>query len=560
MYHLDARFFVVTPKEVSVMATKVATIREIREIEAAADRKALSYASMMQRAGEAASQLLRQRVLISPKTRIAFLVGPGDNGGDGLVMAADLARNSEAHIIVYMLGDRSPDDVHLQAVRACQAAVIRASDDAGHEGLAQLIRNSDVIVDALFGIGLRLPLRPQAARLLQIVRQNLNAEAAESDDIRPLGATECLRPASPEGRFILALDCPSGVDCDTGAADPQTLFADATLTFIAAKPGLFTFPAAAHVGELHVASAGVPNDLPELYAVSAEVIDGRAARTLLPRRPLDGHKGTFGKAMLVAGSRNYIGALAFAGEAACRSGAGLVSIATTAALIEIAAGQLREPTWLPLADNDGAIAAKAWETVATAAPGFNALLIGCGLGLHAETRAFLARLIQADRLPPLVLDADALNILSELPNWWAGMPAGCVITPHSGEMARLSGMTTAEINGNRWATARDYAAKWNVVVLLKGAHTVIAAPDGRISVIPFKTDALGTAGTGDVLAGMIAGLRAQGLAGYDSARLGAFVHGLAGVRAVSTVGSSRSVIAGDVLREVGGAFKAIETV
>ena len=287
-------------------------------------------------------------------------------------------------------------------------------------------------------------------------------------------------------------------------------------------------------------------------------MDGALAASLLPPRPLDGHKGSFGKVMLAVGSANYIGAAALAGESACRSGAGLVTIAAARQVIGIVASGLREPTWLPLADDDGAISESASATLSEAAQAYNALLIGCGLGLHASTRAFVRRIVQADALPPLIIDADALNSLSARPEWWRPLPEDTIITPHSGEMARLTGLSMAEINADRWQVAQKYAEAWGLVVVLKGAHTIVAAADGRTSVIPFKTDALATAGTGDVLAGLIAGLRAQGVTAYDSARLGAYVHALAGTIAAAGVRSSRSVIAGDLLAAIGPAFHQLE--
>ena len=206
----------------------------------------------------------------------------------------------------------------------------------------------------------------------------------------------------------------------------------------------------------------------------------------------------------------------------------------------------------------GAIDESAAVLLADAAQAYNALLIGCGLGLNETTRAFVWRLLQTESLPPLIIDADALNSLSARRDWWRPLPEGAIITPHSGEMARLTGLSMGEIKADRWRVARHYAEVWSLVVVLKGAHTIVAAPDGKTSVIPFKSDALATAGTGDVLAGLIAGLRAQGASAYDSARLGAYLHALAGVMAADSAKSSRSVIAGDLLFALGPAFSLIE--
>ena len=537
------------------MTVKVASVREVRRIEAAADRSVMSYAQMMLKAGEAAGAYLQARCPIDAGDRIVFLIGKGNNGGDGLVMARDLAQTTQAAVHLYLLESRDAGDSNYQSALEAGQSVDLATDDADGGKLSELIESADVIVDALFGIGLRPPLRPAAARVQEHVNSSLaQRDAGPAAPYRLAAAGSAGPSARP---FILAIDCPSGIDCDSGDADAAALAADATITFIAAKPGLFTFPAASYVGELAVATLGLPEELPELSQLQTTMTDGRRAAALLPRRPLDGHKGSFGKVMIVAGSANYIGAIALAGEAAGRSGAGLVTVATTRDLIATIAGSLREPTWLSLPDVDGAIAQDASATVHEAISGYDALLVGCGLGLHASTRAFLLSLLESDALPPLIIDADGLNALSRQEAWWRQMPPDTIVTPHSGEMARLSGLSTAQINADRWRVAIECAARWNLVVVLKGAHTIIAAPDGRASVIPFKTDALGTAGTGDILAGLIAGIRGQGVDAFDCACLGAYIHALAGTIAAADVGSSRAVIAGDVLPALGRAFKQV---
>ncbi len=536
---------------------KVASVAEMREIEAAASRSVMSYAQMMANAGEDASAFLQRQVAITAETAILFLIGPGNNGGDGLVMAYDLARHTAADIRLYLLQERDFSEVPFQDSSVKQLRAAALANDRGKIQLAEWVSEADIIVDALFGIGARLPLGGGAAEILERVNDSLRARSAS----RP---ARVARPTCPETGnadsrpFVFAIDCPSGVDCGSGSADPAALAADATMSFIAAKPGLFSFPAAGLVGELVISRIGIPPDLPALQRLATTVIDAALAASLLPQRPLDGHKGTFGKVMLAVGSANYIGAAALAGEAAGRSGAGLVTLAATRPNINIVAGRLREPTWLPLADTQGAIAEAASETLAEAAQAYDALLIGCGLGLHESTHAFVWRLLNSEALPPLIIDADALNALSSKPEWWRPLPEATIITPHSGEMARLTGLTRAEINADRWRVARESAEAWSLVVALKGAHTLVAAPDGRTSVIPFKTDALATAGTGDVLAGLIAGLRAQGATAYDSARLGAYLHALAGSLAADKVNSARSVIAGDLLEALGSAFDRVE--
>ncbi|MCY4021649.1 MAG: NAD(P)H-hydrate dehydratase [Chloroflexi bacterium] len=530
---------------------KVVSVEEMRQIEAAVDARLFSYDQMMQKAGGAAGRHLRRRLDIDDGTRVTFLIGKGNNGGDGLVMAVDMARDSSAQIRIYLLQPRPENDDLLSRALEAGLFIAKASDDHDLRLLKSLITSADVIVDALFGIGVRLPLRGVAAKVLRMVNLMINRPG-------PDGAQPSDEHETSHRPFVFALDCPSGVDCDSGRADTNTLLADETITFIAAKPGLFTFPAAKCVGDLIIAPIGIPESFAELKAASKSVLVADRARSMLPPRPLDGHKGSFGKLMVIAGSPNYIGAVALSAEAAYRSGTGLVTVATAGNLVRIVASRLREPTYLTLPDTDGAINEAAVDLIVEHSQGYDALLLGCGLGRLASTEAFVQKLLEARALPPLVIDADALNILSEIPHWWEKLPEETVITPHAGEMARLSKSSIAEVNANRWELAARAAADWKLIVVLKGAHSLIADPTGAISVIPFKTDALATAGTGDVLAGVIAGLRAQGTAAYDSARLGAYAHALAGTIAVDRVGSSRSVIAGDVLEAIGWAFNQIE--
>ena len=538
---------------------KVATIREVREIEAAANHSVMSYEQMMRNAGAAASEYLQQRCAVKAETKITFLIGKGNNGGDGLVMARDLANSTDAGIRLYLLEPRDVADKNCQAIVSDRVSVTMALDDHDGQVLKNLIFSADIIVDAVLGIGARLPLRGGVADTLKMVNECLSQSAAAAlarDRVKPsVSHTASITPRP----FILAIDCPSGIDCNTGEADKNVISADATITFIAGKPGLFTFPAAGCLGDLVISPIDIPDSLPELERIKATVLDESLAPALLPPRPLDGHKGRFGKVMVVAGSPNYIGAIALAGEAAYRSGAGLVTIATARNLIDIVASSLREPTWLPLDEVDSAIAECAFEAVIEQVEGYDALLVGCGLGLHESTQAFVRRLVANGSLPSLVIDADGLNILSQQSRWWENLPRDTILTPHPGELARLTGTSAKEINADRWTTARELAKKWNVVLVLKGAHTLIAMPDGRISVIPFKTDALSTAGTGDILAGLIAGLRGQGLSAFDSARLGAYVHAAAGLVASEAVGSSRSVIAGDILSVLGRTFARLES-
>jgi NAD(P)H-hydrate epimerase len=370
------------------------------------------------------------------------------------------------------------------------------------------------------------------------------------------------------------VDVPSGLDCDTGAVDPATLKADLTVTFGAPKHGQFRFPGAAVLGELVVADIGLD---PALSAdISAHVLTLQKVCARLPDRPMDAHKGTFGKAMIVAGSINYTGAPYLAATAAARVGTGLVTLAPPQAVHPIVASKLCEATFLVLPHRTGVLVPDAVKVLASHLQSYTALLLGPGLGQEKETVSFVHQLLGLEKssqvrqigfqrsstpqrplaLPPLVLDADALNALAGVPDWWLQIPENCILTPHPGEMARLTGKTTADINADRLSIARQYAVLWSQVVVLKGAFTVIATPDQQTTLVPFANPGLATAGTGDVLAGCIAGMLAQGLDPADAACCGAFVHALAGHMVAEDTGTT-GMLAGDLLPHLPLAIRRI---
>lgn len=538
---------------------KVVSVAAMRRIEAAADAAGISYTTMMENAGYVVAQRVAKHVAHIQQPRITVLVGPGNNGGDGLVAARMLATKGHAQVRVYLTKKRPEDDPLLTTLKSTNTMVANAEDDQRFRVLQNMVASSDVIVDALFGIGVRLPLQGDMARILQVINQTLNRLQAERPPITittPTAPDETPRLTAP---FIVAVDCPSGLDCDTGQLDRNTIRADETITFIAAKPGLLTFPGAAAVGTLVVSDIGVPADLPELRHERSLLVDGAYVRQLLPIRPLDSHKGTYGRALIVAGSPQYIGAPGLAALAAYRVGAGLVAVAAPRQVVQALAGRLLEVVWHPFEAENSADRQPAVSAVRAALEGSSALLVGPGWGT-ADVTSELLNSILTTSLPPTVIDADGLNLLARINDWPKRIPPRAVLTPHPGEMARLTGLSVPEIQANRLAVCRDSATAWKAVVVLKGAHTVIADSQGNTAVLPFKTDALATAGTGDVLAGIILGLLSQGSEPFPAAVVGAYLHGLSAAVVCQRLGSCRSAIAGDIVEGLGQAFSLIEAI
>ncbi len=509
---------------------KFVTVKQMVAVEQAADLAGHSYAAMMEQAGRGLAELVQAR-FGENKTLLA-LVGKGNNGGDALVAASFL--QSRGWDCTALLVDRAPD---LLVERAEQAGCTIANwDSIDPPAWASRRRDAGVLLDGLLGTGIHLPLRGPVQEALTFWKSQLPVPGA-----------------------IVAVDCPSGVDCDSGDAAAETLPADLTVTMAAPKIGLFQFPAAGLVGDLEVVGIGLPSGLPEWGRIRRRILDASWVGGALPRRPADAHKGTFGTVAVVAGSENYVGAAMLAGMAAFRSGAGLVMMACPGNVYRLLAGHFPESTWLPLPDSGGALSPVGSTLLRLHLDRATAVLLGPGLGLADSTAQFVSDFLkEADRLPPLVVDADGLKLLARIPNWQERLPPDSVLTPHPGEMSVLTGLPTSEIQSSRLQVAEEWAGRWGVVVVLKGAHTLISAPDRETAMVPIASAALARAGTGDVLAGLVAGLRGQGMAAFEAAAAGAWVHGRAGLQALESVGSSAAVLAGDVLDSIGPVLGELE--
>jgi NAD(P)H-hydrate epimerase len=520
----------------------IATAHEMRGIEAQADAAGFTYADMMHAAGEAAAQRILHYLSLLPSdpaapARITLLIGRGSNGGDGLIAGMRAAAQSSALVRFYLAFPRKPDDPLVSQAREAGLFVASADDDQRHRMLTQLVASADILVDALFGIGVRLPLPPDAVRILKVA-------ASER----------------PPHQKVIAIDLPSGVHPDIGAVDPHTLPADETLTFIAVKPGLLHSPALRFTGRLILDPAGVPADLPALTSLSHRLAPVHAVRSYIPPRPPDANKGTFGKVLIIGGSSRYIGAPGLTGRGAFRAGAGLVTIASTHAVVSALAPAHPEIVWLPCEESAGHIDAASADMLSEAISQVDALVIGPGLGQHETLYMLLPTLLQAARTAdiPTLLDADALNLLANIPDFHTLLPPRAVLTPHPGEMARLTGRAVTDIQSDRLAAAQGCAREWGCVLLLKGAYTVIAQGHA-CRVLPFKTSALAKAGTGDVLSGLIGGLLPRISSMQDAALLGGMLHGLAGMEAERRFGEA-AVMAGDLLMPeiIGAAWRTVE--
>ena len=516
----------------------VVSVEEMRALEAAAMAAGTPERVLQERAGLAVADVVEEELVRSSggssrsRRRVVVLVGSGNNGRDAVVAGRRLAARGCVvqvwHGSRWPLSEQETRDVRAEGVRIFSFDV---GDRFPHLFLA--LDGADVVIDGLLGVGSRGPLRTEQSRMAACVRE---------------------AKTSSTGVRVVAVDVPSGIDADSGEVPGAVVPADVTVTFGAVKAGLLRFPSARFVGRLVPKSIGLPAGSADHYPI--HVLDESVAAPLVPLRPLDAHKYRFGRVLVVAGSERFVGAACLGSEAAARAGAGLVGVVSTDAVKRVLATRLPEATYpLTLPDLNEHPEQTA-DQVAELLPEQAALLLGPGIDRADPTDRFIRRLLAAnaglDRPVPTVIDADALSLLAGWSGWWERIGTGNVLTPHAGEMARLvsADPDLDDVEGEApWEIARRAAARWRQIVVLKGPFTVVAEPGGRAWVYPHANPALSTAGTGDVLAGLCAGLLSQGLSAIDAARLGVVVHALAGRRVAETPGR-QTIVASDLPAEL----------
>ena len=535
---------------------KLVTVEQMLELERQANANGLSYSDMMANAGVGLADLIIKEFSNIEIKNVLGLVGSGNNGGDTLVVLKHLAQNGWS-ASAYLAKKRPENDLLVKAFIEAGGGLFAIENDTDLSALEDLVGKAQVLLDGILGTGIKLPLRGDIQKILKSVGK--------------IKTKPC----------IIAVDCPSGVDCETGEAADECLKADITVCMAAVKKGLLTFPAFGLAGEIRTLDIGLPASLKAWDQVKGKVVGTREAAELLPKRSADSHKGSHGALMIVAGSVNYCGAVLLSAESACRMGVGLVKVAIPGAIYEAIAGQLPECTWIMLPHSQGVINSNSAVVITQNIRSCSALLLGPGWGLENETLEFLKKLLPNNEtglhrqktlgfkqseegtdhgkieLPPMVVDADGLKLLSKIPNWEKKIPERSVLTPHPGEMSVLTGINVDEIQKNRIEIAMEFSKKWEHIVVLKGAGTVVADPEEKYSIIPVATSALAKAGTGDVLAGMIAGSLAQEMDAYDAAVLAAWIHAQAGISAADRLGTEMSVNASDVIHAIAGVIKQI---
>ncbi len=464
--------------------------------------------------------------------RVAVVCGPGNNGGDGLAAARMLAERGLG-VALFTLADpsRYSGDPATNLARAGSAG-LRPVSLAGRGGFAALeraLRDADGAVDALFGTGLSRPLSGDARR--------------------------AVRALNGAGRPVVSADVPSGAFSDGGAVPGAAVRASLTVAFGAPKLCHVLPPASGLCGRLVVADIGISRAALERRARRLWLAEESDVRSLLPPRPLESHKADFGRLAIVAGSRGKAGAAILAARGALRGGAGLVTVFCAESLEEIIVGALPEAMTFGLPESGGALAERGAVELLRALEGFDAVVVGPGLGTSPGTVRFLEGFLSGSRLP-VVADADALNAFSGRVGFFARRGGPTLLTPHPGEAARLLSSSTARVQADRLGSARALARRGRAVAVLKGAHTLVAAPGGEVAVNPTGTPLLATAGSGDVLAGLVGALLAGGLEPRAAAVSGTWLHGAAAEALASRLGDA-GLLAREAADAVPGVLAAL---
>ena len=487
---------------------------------------------LMENAGQGVVEALTIRFHDLSTKRILIFCGKGNNGGDGLVIAR-LLSNMGAGVKVLLL-EKQANLKNNAAVNADLASKLGINIIEVRKGndhiLDHHLKSCDIIIDALFGTGLIRPISGLYEQVIEKINQ--------------------------AGKFIIAVDIPSGVDSDTGQLIGPHVRADLTLALALLKRSHLLYPAAEIMGELKTVDIKIPPEVVDSQLFKIHVTEEADLRPWFPKRLADSHKGTYGHVLVVAGSRGKGGAAALTALAALRTGCGLVTLAIPESCQRALEFYPLEVMTVSASETDsGSFALSAKETLLNNCKGKSAVAIGPGLSTEPETVQLLSELLPAINCP-LVIDADGVNSLAKYPNLISKLDSSTVLTPHPKEFSRISGIGISKILENRIECVTKFARKHSINIILKGAASIIAQPNGIATINPTGNPGMATGGSGDILTGVIASLIAQGLSSPKAAIAGAYLHGLAGDIFAQTE-SETSLIAGDLLRTLPESIKRI---
>jgi len=491
----------------------------------------IPHISLMEFAGTEVASFICKKIDVTDK-RVAIVCGRGNNGGDGFVAARKLLRAGAEVSVLLAMGIPTTDDASemFNRLEGLNTEIITYEDKP--EEFCEKIKYADVIVDAIFGIGFYGCVNSG----LKNIFEKINSASGT----------------------VFSVDVPSGVDSDNGQVEGSCICADYTVTFTTLKPAHVIFPAVDYCGEIYTASIGVPDDILKGLHTNIRALDADYIKSLFKKRARNSNKGDFGKLLSVCGSLGMCGSAVLAAKAAVSSGTGLVKMAMPRSIYTPISSQIIEPVMTLLEENStGTFCKESIPALLDCVDTSTSCLIGCGIGLNDEIVEVVESVLENSKIP-LVVDADGLNAIAKKPEMLNKVNVPVVMTPHPGEMGRLIGKTATEVQQQRMSIASSYAVTYGVNLVLKGANTIIADPDGNIFVNLTGNPGMSKAGSGDVLAGLIASFTAQGLSAIDAACAGVYLHGAAGDIAAEKY-SQHCMTPFDIIKELPDLFLEIES-
>lgn len=510
---------------------KLASPEQMKEIERRAIHEmGIPGVVLMENAAAAVVHEVTKELSALRDKKILVFAGKGNNGGDAFAAARHLY-NRGAQVRVFLLagkGEVSGDaKINLTIAENMGIDIVELLEEQQLESAVMGLSAADLVVDGIFGTG----LKRDVAGLDRKVIDGINAS----------------------NKTVISIDIPSGICGETGKVLGAGIKAAKTVTFCLPKTGLVVHPGCEYAGVLAVAGIGIPQKGIDSLGITASVTDRDYVSKHIPVRKQESNKGTYGRVFVVSGSPGMTGAGCLCAGAALRTGAGLVYLGVPSSLAPIFDAAVLEAVAIPLEEDRGYLSRKASDRILEKMRDATVAAVGPGLSVNGDIRHIVKRIVEEGERP-VILDADALNALADNVSVLKKLKAPCIITPHPGEMARLTGKSVREVQENRLETARSFSAQWGAITVLKGSRTVIAAPTGEVFVNTTGNPGMATGGTGDVLTGMIAGLAAQGVKPLEAAVCGVYLHGLAGDAAAEIKGE-HGLIAGDLLDEIACVMK-----
>ncbi|NLU48807.1 MAG: NAD(P)H-hydrate dehydratase [Syntrophomonadaceae bacterium] len=516
---------------------KIVSARQMREIDRQASEEFhIPSLILMENAGLRVVEAVETALKGVGQGKVVVLAGKGNNGGDGLVAARHLL-NAGTMVDTFLVGEPAeltPDTAtNYRILSKLTGRIFPLTREEHLENLAAALLTCDLVVDAIYGIGFHGEMPPLEARVVGLVNRT--------------------------GKPVVAVDIPSGVEADTGKVHGEAIKATWTVTLALPKMAFFSQPGRSYAGTLTVADISIPSNLLEDSQLKDNLITEEMIRPLFTPRRADTHKGSYGHVLVVGGSIGLTGAVIMTSQAALKSGAGLVTAAIPSSLQPVVETRLVEVMTVPLAENvQKAISLEALPALENLLGAVSVCAVGPGMGRYDEASGIIRFILERAGVP-VVIDADGLNALADDISILRNRQVPVILTPHPGEMARLTGLSVAEIQANRVENARRFAEEWGVTLVLKGHNTVVATPRGEAYINITGNPGMATAGSGDVLCGIMAGLLAQGSRPHLAAIAGVYVHGKAGDLARASKGE-RGLVALDLVDAVPDILKEFESI